>query len=205
MINSPESSFTDYLPASSEAPPPGTRAIIDISVHTCVTSCGYSVPIYQYVKERKILSDWATKMNSSISSTNNGVATMKKYNKEIPHDKSLFIGKDVKGRNAETWLEAYWIWMNALSIDGLPGLRISQHTAEEAEKKRLLEKRLVHDQLAAPKNDVGPFTASSMLAITEAPVQMSVAALHDTYRLSHILLAFSLGCILTASLMLAQT
>lgn len=40
---------------------PGARAIIDVRAERISTSCGYSVPLYEYVGERTILTDWAEK------------------------------------------------------------------------------------------------------------------------------------------------
>jgi hypothetical protein len=39
-------------------PHPGARAIIKISVQRIATSCGYSVPLYNYVDRRDILDKW---------------------------------------------------------------------------------------------------------------------------------------------------
>ncbi|VEP11240.1 conserved hypothetical protein [Hyella patelloides LEGE 07179] len=39
-------------------PHPGERAIIKIDVHRVATSCGYSVPLYDYVDQRDVLDKW---------------------------------------------------------------------------------------------------------------------------------------------------
>jgi predicted pyridoxine 5'-phosphate oxidase superfamily flavin-nucleotide-binding protein len=39
----------------------GARAVIDVDVHRVSTSCGYSVPLYDYVGERSTLDDWAAR------------------------------------------------------------------------------------------------------------------------------------------------
>ena len=38
---------------------PGTRQIFDIAVETVQTSCGMSIPFFDYVGEREQLNDWA--------------------------------------------------------------------------------------------------------------------------------------------------
>lgn len=38
---------------------PGTRQIFDISIESAQTSCGMSIPFYEYVGEREQLNDWA--------------------------------------------------------------------------------------------------------------------------------------------------
>jgi len=40
-------------------PRPGERAIVRIEATRIATSCGYSVPLYEYVGERPQLTDWA--------------------------------------------------------------------------------------------------------------------------------------------------
>lgn len=39
---------------------PGTRAFVLIAVNRVSTSCGYSVPLYEFQGHRKVLDDWAT-------------------------------------------------------------------------------------------------------------------------------------------------
>lgn len=168
--------------------------MIDIAIHTTSTSCGYSVPIYQYVKERSILSDWATRMECPPSENNAG----KKYNLDVPTE-DLFMGKGVNGRPPHTWIEAYWVWANALSIDGLPGLKVSQSLASEAEKAKLLRQRQIKDSLEPPTEYAGPFRPSVPSAPVAAAVAGTAAAGSDATRL---MLAFTLGCALTAALLL---
>ena len=40
---------------------PGARAIIKVSVSRVSTSCGYGVPLYEYVGDRDVLQKWAQK------------------------------------------------------------------------------------------------------------------------------------------------
>ena len=39
---------------------PGTRQIFDIAIESAQTSCGMSIPFYEYKGERNELNDWAT-------------------------------------------------------------------------------------------------------------------------------------------------
>lgn len=46
---------------------PGTRQIFDITIESVQTSCGSSIPYYEYLGEREILNDWArAKSNQEI-------------------------------------------------------------------------------------------------------------------------------------------
>lgn len=40
---------------------PGTRQIFDITIESAQTSCGMSIPFYEFKGERNDLNDWATK------------------------------------------------------------------------------------------------------------------------------------------------
>ncbi len=40
---------------------PGARQIFDLNVDTVQTSCGFAVPIYNYVGERELLNKWSSK------------------------------------------------------------------------------------------------------------------------------------------------
>ncbi len=41
--------------------PPGVRQIFHVEVHRVQTSCGYGVPLMEFVQQRSVLLDWATK------------------------------------------------------------------------------------------------------------------------------------------------
>jgi hypothetical protein len=76
---------------------PGSRAAIVIDVYQCQTSCGYAVPIYDFVTHRSQLLRWLDTRESYDRATTST---------EI----------NPKG------LKAYWKLKNLSSMDGLPGL-----------------------------------------------------------------------------------
>jgi hypothetical protein len=41
--------------------PPGARQIVVLAVESAQTSCGYSVPLYEYKEERQTLKNWASR------------------------------------------------------------------------------------------------------------------------------------------------
>lgn len=47
------------------SPLPGVRAIVRVEVHHVAQSCGYGVPLLQYVGERQQLLDWAARKGES--------------------------------------------------------------------------------------------------------------------------------------------
>ena len=40
---------------------PNVRQVIVADIHLVQTSCGYGIPLYDYVRERQVMSDWAAK------------------------------------------------------------------------------------------------------------------------------------------------
>ncbi|SMR62990.1 unnamed protein product [Zymoseptoria tritici ST99CH_3D1] len=73
---------------------PATRSIIIVDVHQVGSSCGYSVPFYEFQKFRSTLDQ---------------VFEKKQKNYE-------------EGKSEET-MDRYWAYKNAWSIDGLPGMK----------------------------------------------------------------------------------
>ncbi|QXP71811.1 pyridoxamine 5'-phosphate oxidase family protein [Polaribacter sp. R2A056_3_33] len=57
-IKEGDASWNDLITLFPETP--GTRQIFDISIASAQTSCGMSIPFYDYKGERNELNDWAT-------------------------------------------------------------------------------------------------------------------------------------------------
>ena len=57
-IKEGDASWDDLITLFPETP--GTRQIFDISIASAQTSCGMSIPFYDYKGERNELNDWAT-------------------------------------------------------------------------------------------------------------------------------------------------
>ena len=81
---------------------PGSRSIIIVDVHQCGTSCGFSVPYYDFVGHRDILNEHFRKKEE----------------------------KAKKGDEKES-IDYYWAWKSQLSIDGLPGMRRGYEYAQK--------------------------------------------------------------------------
>ncbi|KAI4619048.1 hypothetical protein J4E83_006000 [Alternaria metachromatica] len=73
---------------------PGSRSIIMVDVHQCGTSCGFSVPYYDFVGHRDILNEHFRKKDAKYQA----------------------------GDEKES-MDHYWAWKSQLSIDGLPGMK----------------------------------------------------------------------------------
>lgn len=65
-----------------------------IDVHQCATSCGFSVPFYEFKGHREVLNDHFRKKEEKF-----------------------------RGGKEEESMDRYWAWKSQLSIDGLPGMK----------------------------------------------------------------------------------
>ncbi|KAH8827643.1 hypothetical protein DL96DRAFT_1106022 [Flagelloscypha sp. PMI_526] len=107
-FGSPE--YDQYIPQDKREA--GSRAVILINIHKVGTSCGYSVPFFQYKCDRFLL---CRNMQS----------------REVASNQGLDVAPD--GKPA---LKAYWAQKNTTSIDGLPGL-MDAHLCEDPFLRKL--------------------------------------------------------------------
>jgi len=56
--------FKELMPLFDEQP--GIRQIFEIDVNSVQGSCGFAVPVYELVSERKTLTDWAEKKGPKV-------------------------------------------------------------------------------------------------------------------------------------------
>lgn len=87
---------------------PGSRSIILVDVHQCATSCGFSVPYYEFAGHRPILNDFFEKKEKKFQA----------------------------GDEKES-MDRYWAWKSARSIDGMPGMKRGVEVAEKFDVKPL--------------------------------------------------------------------
>ncbi|BFZ53936.1 hypothetical protein PYCC9005_000967 [Savitreella phatthalungensis] len=80
---------------------PGTRSIIKIDIHQCATSCGFSVPYYDFKAHRPILDEFFAKKDAKFQA----------------------------GDEKES-MDHYWAWKSARSVDGMPGMKRAVEYAE---------------------------------------------------------------------------
>ncbi|KAF7303630.1 Pyridoxamine phosphate oxidase [Mycena indigotica] len=104
--------FDTYI--SPESRKPGTRSIIVVDVFKVGTSCGYSVPFFDFKSHRTRLLTWATN----------------KERLDQQHDES---GKPDGG--LVDGLRRYWNTKNMRSLDGLPGLAVAPYTEQKFSKR----------------------------------------------------------------------
>lgn len=189
-----------------EKVPIGGRAIIDIAIHTCSTSCGFSLPIYEFKRKRTALDDVISKYEKLSPEQ---VAKIK--GKNLPENRYLIVENDDEEederikykREYKSGLEAYWAIINDLSIDGLPGLRSVRDSFKKEEQQILIDKRQKHDDLQPPREDLGPIkpVKEQVQSLSKAIVKPVTSSPISQF---HLFIAFTLGCAVTTALFLAQ-
>ncbi|KAK1752042.1 hypothetical protein QBC47DRAFT_64118 [Echria macrotheca] len=93
--------FEDFVKKHDVQTIPGSRAIVIVDVHQVGTSCGYSVPFFDF-------KDFRTTLNEVFANR---------------------VEKAKQGKSNET-MERYWAYKNAWSLDGLPGLEVGRRTGQ---------------------------------------------------------------------------
>lgn len=81
---------------------PGSRSIIIVDIHQVGSSCGFSVPYYDFKEFRPILNDFMAKKAEKF-----------------------------KAGNEKESMDRYWAYKNAWSMDGLPGMQRGTWAAKE--------------------------------------------------------------------------
>ena len=87
-------SFVTFVDKHSIKTLPGTRAIILVGVHQVGSSCGFSVPYYDFKEFRTTLNDFFEKKD-----------------------------RKVKEGNDKESMDRYWAFKNAYSMDGMPAMK----------------------------------------------------------------------------------
>ncbi|KAL5117339.1 hypothetical protein ACEQ8H_004784 [Pleosporales sp. CAS-2024a] len=86
--------YSSFIATHKVPTKPGSRSIILIDIDQCATSCGFSVPYYDFVAHRPILDEHFAKKEEQF-----------------------------KQGNEKESMDYYWSWKSQLSIDGLPGMK----------------------------------------------------------------------------------
>jgi hypothetical protein len=94
VLENGTSSFSAFVDEHKVRLIPGARSIIVVDVDQCATSCGFSVPYYDFKGHRPILDDFFAKKEEKFRA----------------------------GDEKES-MDRYWAWKSQLSVDGLPGMK----------------------------------------------------------------------------------
>lgn len=94
--------FDDFVKKHDLQVLPSSRSIIIVKVHQVASSCGYSVPYYEFKDFRNTLNETFARKEEKFE-----------------------LGKSQESR------ERYWAFKNAYSVDGLPGMKIGYKTGKQ--------------------------------------------------------------------------
>ncbi|KAJ3575480.1 hypothetical protein NP233_g1067 [Leucocoprinus birnbaumii] len=96
---------------------PGSRAIILVDILQVMTTCGWSVPYYEFKSYRTKLHDWAENLESHDTPfTAPSISSHQHSEGDTKSDKNL---ADLLAKGS---MKSWWFSRNSHSIDGLPGL-----------------------------------------------------------------------------------
>ncbi|KAG5721994.1 hypothetical protein E4T56_gene18467 [Termitomyces sp. T112] len=102
---------------------PGSRAVIVLDIFKVATTCGYSVPFYDFKGHRTQLLEWAAKKEAA------------------DRDTELTVGfSSATGPRVQTGLKRWWEERNTTSLDGLQGI-VSAHMSDEIFRSRRIAKK----------------------------------------------------------------
>ncbi|GAA5942453.1 hypothetical protein JCM3775_006992 [Rhodotorula graminis] len=125
--------FDALLPVGDERRLPGARAIIWLDVDRVGTSCGYSVPFYQYEGERmRLLEHFEPKeaADRAYLDSHPPPSSSSPSSASASPSTPTVVSADAAA-TVKDGLRAYWRLKNAESVDGLPGLAAAGFPPEQ--------------------------------------------------------------------------
>lgn len=102
VLESGTQGYEDFRKKHDVVVIPGSRAIVLVDVHQVGTSCGFSVPLYEFKDFRTTLDEYFARKDTKFR----------------------------EGNEKES-MPRYWALKNSWSMDGLPALHIAQKTRKE--------------------------------------------------------------------------
>ncbi|CAE6425513.1 unnamed protein product [Rhizoctonia solani] len=152
-VGSPE--FNKLIPPEERIL--GSRAVIVVDIHKVASSCGYSVPLYDYVRERTRLHKELAKLEEADQKFANDKELL-----ELPtplsHLEFLPSKFDpTKDDHTRGGLKHYWSLSNVRSIDGLPGLPFCRKLGGLPPEAVEEDQKIFHEDIAAkgPPTETG--------------------------------------------------
>ena len=143
FVNENGSKFAQFVKKHDVKLLPGARAIIVVNVHQVGSSCGYSVPYYEFKDFRNTLNEF--------------------FRKKV---EGYERGKD------EDKMERYWAYKNAWSVDGMPGMKCALETADK-ERIAPLEKMVGPNAPRPGRYALRRYTAGDMVLCAMVAVLVS--------------------------------
>ncbi|KAG6856523.1 hypothetical protein H0H87_003611 [Tephrocybe sp. NHM501043] len=111
---------------------PGSRAAIALDVFKVATTCGYSVPFYEFKAHRTQLLEWAAKKEAA------------------DRDAELTVGySSATSPHVQTGMKRWWEERNTTSLDGLQGV-VTAHVSDEVFTSRPIAKKSPLETISIP-------------------------------------------------------
>ncbi|KAG6811345.1 hypothetical protein H0H92_007852 [Tricholoma furcatifolium] len=109
---------------------PGSRAVIALDVFKVATTCGYSVPFYEFKAHRTQLLEWAAKKEA------------------VDRDSELTAGySSATSPRVQVGMKRWWEERNTTSLDGLQGLS-SAHISDEIFTSRPIGEKSAYETVS---------------------------------------------------------
>jgi len=136
-FGSPE--YNSLLPEGKRHP--GSRAVIFLDVFKVATTCGYSVPLYEYKGHRTQLLDWAAKKEAIDRMAE---LTPTQYQPK-PEGHEVFSAADSSlPPMPSTGMKRWWQERNLKSLDDMPALD-SAHVSHQVFKSQPVPKKSIYE------------------------------------------------------------
>ncbi|RVX66151.1 hypothetical protein B0A52_09880 [Exophiala mesophila] len=123
----------------------GTRSIIMVDIHQVGTSCGFSVPTYEWTGYRTTLHDF--------------------FDKKVACEEE---------GNRKEGIEVYWAFKNAWSMDGLPGLKRGVQTGITDSVKPIKKMVGKYAPIGGPRMPRKVYTANQLILVSMLSSLLSV-------------------------------
>lgn len=113
--------FDDFVKKHDVKTIPGARAIVLVDIHQVGTSCGYSVPYFDFKAYRNTLNEFfAKRVDKAVKGETD--ESMEKCGPHLCFSSLTPLTSDAP---------RYWAFKNAWSMDGLPAMHVAQKTGKE--------------------------------------------------------------------------
>jgi len=135
---------------------PGSRAVIFLDVFKVATTCGYSVPYYEFKGHRTQLLEWAAKKESTdrISElTPPNYQQQQQLRQETVAGVSSAVSVPSRPSLPDTGMKRWWEERNVKSLDGLPGLGLA-HLSRQIFRSKPIAKKTVYEVTGSIKGNL---------------------------------------------------
>ncbi|ORY60501.1 pyridoxamine phosphate oxidase family protein [Pseudomassariella vexata] len=149
--------FNDFIETHNVTTIPGSRSIVVVDIHQVGTSCGYSVPFYDFKEFRPTLNEFFEKKAKKFA----------------------------EGNDKES-ITRFWALNNAWSVDGLPGMQVGVKIMKEQgiESSKKMKGPHVMTNYSRPRDG---FTVEQLLLAAVLGALMAVVFILYGLQIAHLM------------------